>query len=52
MRFIRHLPALTDEEKAVMERLNPKGPDEWREQEEEERFLQGGAPAETPSHHH
>ena len=53
VRFIRHLPALTAEEKAEMERLNPKGPDEWREQEEEEQFLRGRAdPAETGSHHH
>jgi hypothetical protein len=27
-----------------MERLNPKGPDEWREMEEDEEFLQGKAP--------
>ena len=27
-----------------MDRLNPKGPVEWREQEEEEQFLHGGTP--------
>lgn len=30
--------------KAEMDRLNPKGPVEWREQEEEEQFLHGGTP--------
>ena len=53
VRVIRHLPRLTDEEKADMERLNPKGPDEWREQQEEERFLEGGQPSGSrPQHHH
>jgi mono/diheme cytochrome c family protein len=28
--FIRHLPKLTEQEKAEMEALNPKSPDEWR----------------------
>lgn len=50
--FVRHLPSLTPEEKLEMERLNPRGPDEWRELEEEERFLQEGtAPApREPAH--
>ena len=53
VRFIRHLPALTDEEKAEMERLNPKGPDEWKEQEEEEKFLEGGpSKPGADAHHH
>lgn len=43
--FIRHLPALTAEEKAEMEALNPKPPDEWRALEAEERFLRGEGPA-------
>lgn len=47
--FIRHLPELGPEEKLLMERLNPRSPSEWREMEEEERFLQGeGAPT-TPT---
>ena len=53
--FIRHLPALTVEERVEMEHLNPKGPEEWREQEEDEQFLQGGEPAASPpgrDHHH
>lgn len=39
--FIRHLPDLTIEERRQMEKLNPKGPDEWKEEEEEEKFLKG-----------
>ena len=53
VRFIRYLPRLTDEDKAEMERLNPKSSDEWREQQEEERFLEGGQPSGSrPQHHH
>ncbi len=43
--FIRHLPELTAEEKAEMEALNPRSPEEWRAREEEEAFLRGGEPA-------
>jgi mono/diheme cytochrome c family protein len=43
--FIRHLPNLTDEERARMEALNPRSPEEWRALEEEERFLRGEEPA-------
>ena len=39
--FIRHLPQLTVEEKKEMEKLNPKNPDELREEEEEKKFLEG-----------
>lgn len=47
--FIRHLPQLTPEEEREMERLNPKGPEEWREQQEEEQFLnEGGASSPAP----
>jgi mono/diheme cytochrome c family protein len=53
VRFIRHLPHLTDQEKAAMERMNPKGPEEWREQQEEEQFLEGGQPSgSAPRRHH
>jgi hypothetical protein len=38
VQFIRHLPHLTPEERAEMEQLNPKGPAEWKEEEEEEKF--------------
>ena len=51
--FIRHLPRLTIEEKRAMEKLNPKSPDELREEEEEERFLRGEDSHEAaPEHHH
>ncbi len=39
--FIRHLPALTAEELARMEELNPKSPEQFREEEESRRFLAG-----------
>lgn len=39
--FVRHLPKLTQEEKLDIERLIPRGPEEWREIQEEERFLRG-----------
>jgi hypothetical protein len=40
--FVRHLPKLTKDELAAMEELNPKSPQEIRQQIEEEKFLQGG----------
>ena len=46
--FIRHLPKLTAEEIAEMERLNPKSPAEWQQMQEEAAFLSG----ETPTEHH
>lgn len=39
--FIRHLPSLTAEELMEMEDLNPRTPAEWRQREEERRFLSG-----------
>lgn len=47
VRFLRHLPELTDEELHEMERLNPRSPAEWRELQEEDEFLAdpGGSPA-------
>ena len=51
--FIRHLPQLTDEEKAEMKKLNPKSSAELREEQEEEDFLKGEDSHEKPiSHHH
>ena len=49
--FIRHLPSLTDAERARMEQLNPKGPDERDEEQHIEDSPKGGAPA-SPSHAH
>jgi len=45
--FIRHMPKLSAEEMAEMETLNPKSPEEWRQMQEEEAFLE---PEE--GHHH
>lgn len=39
--FIRHLPAITPEEVAAMEGINPRPPAEVRQEIEAERFLQG-----------
>ena len=54
VRFIRHLPQLTMEERMEMDRYNPKGPDDRAEEQEEEQFLKGGAPqpgSASPHHH-
>lgn len=40
--FIRHLPRLTADDIAHMEDLNPKSPQQVRQEIEEEKFLQGG----------
>lgn len=56
--FVRHLPSLTPEDLARMEELNPKSPDQFREEEEIRRFLAGddqSAPAGSapePAHQH
>ena len=53
--FIRHLPEITLEERRKMEKMNPKGPDEWKEEAEEERFLRGegtNEPHQQSTHHH
>ncbi len=39
--FIRKLPSLTEDEVARMETLNPRSPQEFREEEEARRFLAG-----------
>jgi len=56
--FIRHLPKLTPEEIAEMEKLNPKSPEEWQQMQEEAAFLAAGdeappaPPQESNAHHH
>jgi mono/diheme cytochrome c family protein len=50
--FIRHLPQLTLAEKQEMEKLNPKAPDDLKEEEEEKKFLEGQGEAEPHEHHH
>ncbi|HJT70802.1 MAG TPA: c-type cytochrome [Terriglobales bacterium] len=52
VRFIRHLPQLTAEEKSEMEKLNPKGPEERKEEEEEDKFLKGEPTNEPKTEHH
>jgi len=53
VRFIRHLPSLSDEEKRQMEKLNPKSPAELKEEEEVKRFLKGeDSNEQTMQHHH
>jgi mono/diheme cytochrome c family protein len=51
--FIRHLPQLTAEERIEMERNNPKSPADLLEEQQENDFLNGKAPAPSAeSHHH
>jgi len=50
--FIRHLPNLTWEEKKEMQQMNPKSPDEIKEEQEEEEFLKGEKTNEPQSHQH
>ena len=49
--FIRHLPALSAEERAEMEELNPRSAEEWQERQAEEDFLEGKSPAPVPRGH-
>jgi mono/diheme cytochrome c family protein len=53
--FIRRLPQLTSAEEREMEALNPKGPGEKQEEQEEEQFLNEGQPGnqapKSPPHH-
>jgi mono/diheme cytochrome c family protein len=53
--FIRRLPQLTPEDIERMEALNPRSPEEIRQQIEEERFLRGdgdATPLQSPTHEH
>ncbi len=55
--FIRHLPRLTPEEVEAMESLNPKSPEEIRQEIAAEQFLNGAtaepaAPSSPDSHEH
>jgi len=54
VRFIRHLPSLTTEERIEMEKYNPKGPEDLEEEQEERDFLSGGPekPSTKQEHHH
>ncbi len=48
--FIRHLPKITAEEVAGMEKLNPKSPEEWQQMQQEDTFLAGGETPPVPTH--
>ena len=50
--FVRHLPKLTPEELARMEKLNPKSPAAWQQMQEEEAFLAGSEKASATPHQH
>lgn len=54
--FIRHLPKITDEEVDHMASINPKSPEQIRQEIEAEQFLNGGEPPtpepSTESHQH
>ncbi|HYM74691.1 MAG TPA: c-type cytochrome, partial [Candidatus Dormibacteraeota bacterium] len=50
--FIRYLPKLTAEEEREMETLNPKSPEELKEEEEERKFLNGEQSDEHAQHEH
>jgi mono/diheme cytochrome c family protein len=52
--FIRHLPQISSEELEEMARLNPKSPEELKQEEEERKFLeeQGSEPTSPDDHHH
>ncbi len=52
VRFIRHLPKLTPEEEEGMKELNPKSPEELKEEQEEREFLNGGQSHEHKQHEH
>ncbi len=52
--FIRHLPQLTAAERSEMERYNPKGVDDRKEEQQENDFLNGATPQqkqESQDHH-
>jgi mono/diheme cytochrome c family protein len=54
VRFIRHLPEMTDEELARMKDMNPKSPADLNEENEIKRFLEGSEsqPSEEIHTHH
>ncbi len=49
--FVRRLGSLTADDIARMEALNPKSPDQFREEEAIRRFLAGEDPPPPPAHH-
>ena len=51
VRFIRHLPQVSEEEERDMQKMNPRTPAEWQEEKEEEDFLKGGDSHAKPRAH-
>jgi mono/diheme cytochrome c family protein len=49
--FIRYLPHLSASEKREMEKLNPKSPDQFKEEEDEKKFLRGEDVNDQPIKH-
>jgi mono/diheme cytochrome c family protein len=52
VRFIRHLPKLAFEEEQEMRELNPKTPEDLKEEQEERDFLKGEDQNRQTHHHH
>jgi len=52
VRFIRRLPQLTADQEREMQALNPKSPDQLKEEQEEREFLNGDQSHEHAEHHH
>src|SRR4029079_6492459 len=52
VRFIRHMPKVSEAEIEHMKQLNPKGPDEWKEQQDGKQFLEAEKPPAKPAHKH
>ena len=55
--LVRYLPRLSPEELKEMQALNPRSPEEFKEEEEQEKFLRGeddgsSAPQTQTEHHH
>lgn len=50
--FIRRLPQLSPADLERMKSLNPRSATEWRQEEEERRFLDGNGAPPAPSHTH
>jgi mono/diheme cytochrome c family protein len=49
--FIRHLPQMSADEEREMQSMNPKTPDDLKEEQEERDFLNGENPHEHEHHH-
>ena len=52
VRFIRHLPKLSASEEQQMKEMNPRSPDELKEESEEQQFLNGDQANEQTKHAH